>query len=131
MGAQGECEACSTAEVRVSVICTARNAEGTLARTIQSMLQQDIADWEMIVVDDGSTDRTLDIARAFAASDRRIRCSRVPSATRDRSSSAACTARRERQPSASPAAAARLTASLLPFQRSGSLRPRSASDGVS
>ena len=65
MVANGERKAFSPAEARVSVICTARNAEGTLARTVQSILGQDMAGWEMIIVDDGSTDRTVEVARAL------------------------------------------------------------------
>jgi glycosyltransferase involved in cell wall biosynthesis len=84
MGARGEREAFSTVEVRVSVICTARDAEGTLARTVQSVLEQDMAEWEMIIVDDGSTDRTLEIARAFAARDGRIRIVATPGIGRGR-----------------------------------------------
>jgi glycosyltransferase involved in cell wall biosynthesis len=84
MGARGEREAFSTVEVRVSVICTARDAEGTLARTVQSVLEQDMAEWEMIIVDDGSTDRTLEIARAFAAGDGRIRIVATPGIGRGR-----------------------------------------------
>lgn len=57
----------------VSVICTAKNAAATIEHTIQSILAQDFQNWEMIVVDDGSTDETVDIVKGFARSDPRIR----------------------------------------------------------
>lgn len=41
-----------------------RNAEGTLADAIRAVFAQTCADWELLLVDDGSTDRSLEIARA-------------------------------------------------------------------
>ena len=38
------------------------------------MAQGDIADYEMIVIDDASTDKTLEIAQRLAAQDSRYRC---------------------------------------------------------
>jgi teichuronic acid biosynthesis glycosyltransferase TuaG len=66
-------EVTDVASEQVSVICTAKNAAGTIAATIESILAQDIQSWEMIVVDDGSTDDTASIVRGFASSDPRIR----------------------------------------------------------
>jgi glycosyltransferase involved in cell wall biosynthesis len=43
---------------RVSVILPVFNAESTLPRAIGSMQSQTLADWELIVIDDGSTDDT-------------------------------------------------------------------------
>jgi glycosyltransferase involved in cell wall biosynthesis len=46
----------------VSVIVAARDAGDTLAATLRSVLGQGIADFEVIVVDDGSTDATASVA---------------------------------------------------------------------
>jgi glycosyltransferase involved in cell wall biosynthesis len=55
----------------VSVVMPACNAATTIAASIDSVLAQDFADLELIVVDDGSTDATADIVRAVA--DPRVR----------------------------------------------------------
>lgn len=49
----------------VSVLVTAYNAEPWLAETLASVEAQAYPDIEVIVVDDGSTDRTLAVARSF------------------------------------------------------------------
>lgn len=51
----------------VSVVVPAFNEEVGIATTIRSLLQSDHPVVEVIVVDDGSTDRTADIVEAFAA----------------------------------------------------------------
>jgi glycosyltransferase involved in cell wall biosynthesis len=51
----------------VSILIPAYNAEEWLADTIRSAIRQTWPHKEIIVVDDGSTDRTLDIARTFAS----------------------------------------------------------------
>jgi len=49
----------------VSVIVPARNEETCLALCLESLVTQTGIDFEVVVVDDGSTDRTADIARSF------------------------------------------------------------------
>ena len=51
----------------VSVIIPAFNAEVTLARTLDSVALQTRAPNEVVLVDDGSTDGTAELARAFAS----------------------------------------------------------------
>jgi teichuronic acid biosynthesis glycosyltransferase TuaG len=63
--------------MQVSVICTAKNAATTIERTIASILAQDMNDWEMIVVDDGSADDTATIVSCFARRDPRIKLIRT------------------------------------------------------
>lgn len=50
---------------KVSVIVAAYNAAETIAETLQSVRNQTLKDWEAIVVDDCSTDRTVEIVRPF------------------------------------------------------------------
>ena len=58
---------------RYSVLIAAFNAAATLPATLDSALAQTLPEWEAIVVDDGSSDDTPTIARAYAESDARIR----------------------------------------------------------
>jgi glycosyltransferase involved in cell wall biosynthesis len=60
---------------RVSVLIGCWNNEGTLPRAIESILSQTLADLELIVVDDGSTDRTRDVVSGI--SDPRLRYLRL------------------------------------------------------
>lgn len=50
---------------RVSVIVPAYNAERTLAATLKSVAEQTLRDFEVIVIDDGSSDGTVAIAEGF------------------------------------------------------------------
>jgi len=52
---------------RVSVVIPALNEEATIEATLLSLFQQDLAPWEIIVVDDGSDDATPEIARRCLA----------------------------------------------------------------
>ncbi|MBM4255892.1 MAG: glycosyltransferase, partial [Deltaproteobacteria bacterium] len=52
--------------VKVSVCIPTYNGSAFLAEAVQSVLAQSFADFELLIVDDGSTDATLDIARSFA-----------------------------------------------------------------
>ncbi len=54
-----------------SVVIPLYNKEKAIRQTIQSVLNQTYTDFELIIVDDGSTDNSLEIARSF--SDERIR----------------------------------------------------------
>ena len=51
----------------VSVVVPARNEEASLGACLESLVAQSGIDFEIIVVDDGSTDRTAEIARSFKA----------------------------------------------------------------
>ncbi|QDV36259.1 glycosyltransferase family 2 protein [Tautonia plasticadhaerens] len=57
----------------VSVVMPAYNAERYLAEAVESILEQTFEDFEMIVLDDGSTDGTLAILDRYAAADGRVR----------------------------------------------------------
>ncbi|MCA1775805.1 MAG: glycosyltransferase, partial [Loktanella sp.] len=56
----------------VSVIVPAYNAANTLGETLDSIRRQTHRALEIIVVDDGSRDRTAEVAEAHAAEDERI-----------------------------------------------------------
>jgi len=57
----------------VSVVMSVYNGADTLEKSIVSILRQKDVDFEFIVVNDGSTDTTLDILSRFAASDDRLK----------------------------------------------------------
>jgi GT2 family glycosyltransferase len=51
----------------------AYNAEAYLGRAVESVLRQTFTDLELLIVDDGSVDHTVEIARQFANRDSRVR----------------------------------------------------------
>ncbi len=57
----------------ISVLMPAYDAALTLASALLSVQRQTERDWECVVVDDGSTDRTQEIVAAFAREDARVR----------------------------------------------------------
>lgn len=61
---------------KASIIVPAYNVAATIADTLRSLLAQSFADFEIIVVDDGSSDRTVPVVRSFG--DRRIRLVQQP-----------------------------------------------------
>lgn len=65
-------------EELVSVIIPAYNAERTLDATLESVMQQTYRQLEILVVNDGSTDGTEEVARRHAAEDDRIRVLSIP-----------------------------------------------------
>lgn len=57
----------------VSVLMTAYNREKYIAEAIGSVLCSSYRNLELIIVDDGSADKTVDIARSYAAGDQRVK----------------------------------------------------------
>ncbi len=51
----------------VSIIIPCYNAEKFLAQTINSVLQQTVSDYEIIIIDDGSTDSSTEIIKSFGS----------------------------------------------------------------
>lgn len=62
----------------VSIITPVYNAAQWLPETISSVQAQTLADWELILVDDCSTDESVAIAESMAAEDKRIKTLRMP-----------------------------------------------------
>lgn len=59
-------------EPRASVVVPAYNALGTVEATIRSVLGQTMDDLELVVIDDGSTDGSAELAEELAAGDSRM-----------------------------------------------------------
>lgn len=62
---------------KVSIICGVYNEEELFARHLQSLLSQTYTNFEILIIDDGSTDKTPEIAALFAKKDKRIRYFRL------------------------------------------------------
>lgn len=58
--------------ISLSVIMTVYNSERYLPEAIESVLQQSFTDFEFIIVNDGSTDRSAEIINSFSQKDERI-----------------------------------------------------------
>ena len=59
--------------MKLSVIIPCYNAEKYLGECLDSLLAQDVKDFEIILIDDGSRDGTAQLARRYAQQDERIR----------------------------------------------------------
>lgn len=57
-----------------SVVIPVYNGEKYLRKALDSVIQQTFSDWEMILIDDGSSDGSLAICEEYAARDSRIQC---------------------------------------------------------
>ena len=59
--------------IETSIITPIYNAEDFLEETLQSILDQTYSDWESILINDNSTDKSLEIAKKFAQLDSRFK----------------------------------------------------------
>lgn len=57
---------------KISIIVPMYNSESTIGKCIESILQQTLSELEVILVNDGSTDNTLDICKKYSKRDSRI-----------------------------------------------------------
>jgi hypothetical protein len=62
-----------SAEPRISVLVTSYNREGTIAEALESVLASRFGDFELLVVDNCSTDGSVEVARRYERLDRRVR----------------------------------------------------------
>lgn len=60
-------------EEKVSIITASYNSERFIKKTIESVLKQTYKNWEMIIIDDCSSDNTESIVNKYIASDKRIK----------------------------------------------------------
>ena len=67
-------------QVPLSILVPAYNAERTLARTLDSVTAQTMDDWECVIVDDGSTDETFELAKSYTERDMRFKVMRQDNA---------------------------------------------------
>ena len=58
---------------KISIITTSYNYENYIKETIESVQAQTYKDWEMIIVDDGSTDNSVDVIKSYVEKDSRIK----------------------------------------------------------
>lgn len=58
---------------KISIVLPSFNGERYIRESIESVISQTYTDWELIIVDDCSTDGTLDIAEEYAGKEKRIR----------------------------------------------------------
>ena len=63
----------NVSDIKVSVIMPVYNARDFLAPAIDSVLGQTLREIELICIDDGSTDGSLDILKEYQAADQRVR----------------------------------------------------------
>jgi teichuronic acid biosynthesis glycosyltransferase TuaG len=59
--------------IEVSIIMPAYNAEKYIAESIKSVIDQTFKNWELIIIDDGSTDNTKVVVAQYAQNDNRIK----------------------------------------------------------
>ncbi len=64
---------------KVSIIIATFNREAFIAEAIESVLKQSFVDWEMIIIDDASTDKTRSVVDKYTESDLRIKYYKNPS----------------------------------------------------
>ena len=58
---------------KVSIITASYNYEDYIKETIDSVIKQTFQDWEMIIVDDGSTDNSVEVIKDYCKKDNRIK----------------------------------------------------------
>lgn len=59
-------------DIKVSIILPTYNGAGYIGKSIESVIKQSFTEWELIVIDDGSTDDTADIVKDYYCQDPRL-----------------------------------------------------------
>lgn len=60
-------------DVEISILMPVFNGEKFIEKTVESIIKQRFKDWELIIANDGSTDKTDSICKRLAEKDKRIR----------------------------------------------------------
>lgn len=60
-------------QAKISIIVPVYNREKWLEETILSVMAQTYSNWELLLIDDGSSDRSIELAKAYALEDTRIK----------------------------------------------------------
>lgn len=63
----------NTVQPEVSIVMGIYNCEGTLGKSIKSIINQTYTNWELIMCDDGSNDQTLTVAEKYVKMDNRVK----------------------------------------------------------
>ncbi len=63
---------------KISIVCPVWNRGTVIRHCIHGILDQSFIDWELILIDDGSTDNTAQECNRFASSDKRIKYHLIP-----------------------------------------------------
>lgn len=64
--------------MKFSIVIPAYNCESLVRESIESVIEQSYADFELIIVDDGSVDDTFDVCKSYEAKDSRIKVIHKP-----------------------------------------------------
>lgn len=70
---RSECTSGACRQPKLSVLCPVFNGSSTLEASVESVRSQTLTDWELLLLDDGSEDESLEVCRTLAARDPRIR----------------------------------------------------------
>jgi succinoglycan biosynthesis protein ExoO len=65
-------------DIKVSIIMACHNSSRYLDEAVRSVLGQTLGDLELVLIDDGSTDSTLEIANCYRALDSRVSVLSLP-----------------------------------------------------
>lgn len=60
-------------DIKISIITASYNYQDYISETIESVISQTYPNWELIIVDDGSSDKSVDIIKSYCAKDNRIK----------------------------------------------------------
>ena len=66
----------------ISIVMPVYNRETYIGKTLDSLIQQEYDNWEVVIVDDSSTDKTCNIIKKYKDIDERIRLLKKSSSVR-------------------------------------------------